>query len=68
MCIRDRRYFLAIEAYLATLAAPPQQRFEQSLERWYAATERYPRQLHEVDRATYVAMKHREYERQQGPQ
>jgi len=59
------RYFLAIDAHLATLATPAPQRFEQSLERWYGATERYPRQLHEVDHATYVAMKHREYARQQ---
>lgn len=59
------RYFLAIDAHLATLATPAPQRFEQSLERWYGATERYPRQLHEVDHATYLAMKHREYERQQ---
>lgn len=62
------RYFLAIDAYLATLAVPPAQRLELSLDRWYAATERYPRQLHEVDRATYLAMKHHEYQRQQTPQ
>jgi len=62
------RYFLAIDAYLAALAAPPPQRFERSLELWYGATERYPRQLHEVDRATYVATKRREYERQQTAQ
>jgi hypothetical protein len=61
------RYFLAIDAYLATLAAPPLQRLDVSLERWFAATERYPRQLHEVDRETYLAMKHREYQRQQAP-
>jgi hypothetical protein len=62
------RYFLAIDSYLASLGAPAPQRFEQSLERWYGATEHYPQQLHEVDRATYVAMKHREYERQQTQQ
>lgn len=62
------RYFLAIDSYLASLATPAPQRFEQSLERWYGATERYPLQLHEVDHSTYVAMKHREYQRQQTPQ
>lgn len=61
------RYFLALDAYLATLAAAPSQRFEQSIERWFSATERYPRQLHEVDRDTYLAMKRREYQRQQTP-
>ena len=61
------RYYLAIDAYLGSLAAPAPQRFEQSLERWYSATERYPRQLHEIDRDSYLAMKRREYQRQQAP-
>jgi hypothetical protein len=61
------RYYLAIDAYLGTLPAPAAQRFEQSLGRWYDATEHYAHQLHEVDRATYLAMKRREYLRQQQP-
>ena len=59
------RYYLAIDAYLNAFATPAPQRFEQSLERWFAATERYALQLHEVDRNTYFAMKRREYLRQQ---
>ena len=59
------RYFLAIDAYLGALTAPAPQRFEASLERWFAATERYALQLHEIDHDTYVAMKRREYRRQQ---
>ena len=59
------RYYLAIDAHLGTLATPGPERFEQSLERWFDATERYPRQLHEVDRDTYLAMKRSEYLRQQ---
>jgi hypothetical protein len=59
------RYFLAIDAYLDTVAAPAPQRLERSLERWYSATERYARQLHEVDRDAYLTMKRREYLRQQ---
>ncbi len=58
------RYYLAIDAYLGALAAPAPERFEQSLERWFDATERYSRQLHEVDRDSYLAMKRREYLRQ----
>jgi hypothetical protein len=61
------RYYLAIDAYLGALGAPASQRFEQSLERWYNATERYARQLHEVDRDSYLATKRREYQRQQAP-
>ena len=62
------RYYLAIDAYLGALAAPAPERFEQSLERWFDATERYSRQLHEVDRDSYLAMKRREYLRQQTAQ
>jgi len=61
------RYYLAIDAYLGALAAPTPQRFEESLERWFTATERYAVQLHEVDHDTYVTMKRREYLRQQTP-
>jgi hypothetical protein len=59
------RYYLAIDAYLGALAAPVPRRFEESIERWFDATEQYARQLHEVDRDTYLAMKRREYARQQ---
>lgn len=59
------RYFLAIEAYLAALALPPERRFEARIAHWYAATERYPRQLHELERDEYLEMKRREYRRMQ---
>ncbi len=60
------RYYLAIEAYLASLAAPPAQQRTVRLERWFSATEQYARQLHEIERAEYLAMKQREYRRLQG--
>jgi hypothetical protein len=59
------RYYLAIDACLGAQVAPAPQRFERSLDQWFAATERYARQLHEVDRSSYLAMKRREYQRQQ---
>jgi hypothetical protein len=59
------RYYLAIDAYLGALGAPAEERFEQSLEDWFTATERYALQLHEVDRDAYLAMKRHEYRRQQ---
>ena len=46
-------------------AAPADQQVEKRIQTWFDATERYPRQLHEMDRKTYVAMKRGEYERQQ---
>lgn len=55
------RYFLAIEAYLDTLAAPPAERLDRRLRAWFDATEQYPRQLHEMDRGEYLAMKRQEY-------
>ena len=59
------RYYLAIESYLGSLAQPPGRQFATRIERWFDATERYARQLHEMDRGSYLAMKQREYARQQ---
>ena len=59
------RYYLAIEAFLGALSAPPQARLEKRLHDWFAAIERYPRQLHEMEQAEYLDMKRREYSRQQ---
>jgi hypothetical protein len=62
------RYYLAIDAYLAGLASPPNARLDKRLADWFDATEQYPRQLHEVSRADYMQMKHNEYQRQQTAQ
>lgn len=51
------RYFFAIEAYLGTLALPPEQRFDARLRAWFDACEPY-RQLHEMPRGEYVELKH----------
>jgi hypothetical protein len=59
------RYYLAIDAHLASLSAPAGQQVDKRIETWFNATERYARQLHEMDRSAYVAMKRGEYERQQ---
>ncbi|NTV95198.1 MAG: hypothetical protein HGA75_07235 [Thiobacillus sp.] len=60
------RYYLAIDAYLGAGSAPPAERLERRLQAWFDATERYPRQLHEVSRTAYMDMKRDEYRRQQG--
>ena len=59
------RYYLAIESHLGALSSPPGTRLEKSLRDWYAATEAYPRQLHEIERSEYLAMKRKEYSQQQ---
>ncbi len=56
------RYYLAIEPYLDT---PASQQVEKRLGDWYDAVERYPVQLHELDRNEYLEMKRREIQRQQ---
>lgn len=59
------RYYLAIDAYLASLKSPPEQRVDKRIQTWFNSTERYPRQLWEMDRSTYISMKRGEHERQQ---
>lgn len=59
------RYYLAIDAYLDAAGAHPAEQFEQRLQHWFTATERYARQLREMDRDTYLEMKRDEYSRQQ---
>lgn len=57
------RYFLAIEASLGALSALPQARLDKGLRDWFAASERYPRQLHELEQDEYLDMKRREFMR-----
>lgn len=61
------RYYLALEAYLGALTGTAGERQEQRLNDWQSAVERYPRQLHELERAEYLAMKHTEIRRQNMP-
>jgi hypothetical protein len=59
------RYYLAIEAYLASLGRPPAQQLDARLQYWFDATEEYSEQLREVNRDSYLIMKKNEYRRQQ---
>jgi len=59
------RYYLAIEAFLGALSELPQAQLEKRLHDWFAAVERYPLQLHEMEQGAYLDMKRREYRRQQ---
>jgi hypothetical protein len=53
------RYYLAIDAYLSS------QQQEKRFANWYDSTAQYSRQLKEVEREDYLAMKRKEYQRQQ---
>lgn len=58
------RYYLAIEAYLGALSAPPSQQVEKRLNDWFTGVEQYPIQLHELERNEYLNMKRKEIRRQ----
>jgi hypothetical protein len=59
------RFYLAIDAYLDAMSAPPEEQPDLRMRQWFAATERFPLQLRELDQAEYLAMKREEYQRQQ---
>ena len=54
------RYYLALKAFIDTLHIPEDQRFAQRLKTWYRLTEKYPEQLHEMEREEYLDAKHQE--------
>ena len=58
------RYYLAIEAYLGAYQSPSRDQPEKRMRDWFAAVERYPLQLHEIERDEYMSMKRRELARQ----
>ena len=62
------RYCLAIESYLDAASEPTPLALEKRLQSWFTASERYPLQLHELERGAYMAMKRDEYVRQQSTQ
>jgi len=57
------RYFLAIESYMDSIAAPTNSQFEMRLHSWFSASEKYPRQLHEMSWDQYREMKFAEHAR-----
>jgi len=59
------RYYLAIDAYLSAYALPAAEQAEWRIREWYASTERYAEQLHEMEQNEYLEMKRKEMRRQQ---
>lgn len=55
------RYFFAIQSYLDTLGRQPGERFLARINEWFALTERFPHQLHELDKKDYLAYKQYEH-------
>ena len=58
------RYYLAINSYLESAGDPGPTQLDRRLQNWFSAVEMYPRQLHELERGEYIAMKRDEYRRQ----
>ena len=54
------RYFLAIKAYLDALKLPREQRFEARLNEWFDYTQKFKRQLFELEKNDYLAAKRKE--------
>lgn len=59
------RYYLAIDTFLGNAKVAPAAQPEKRFQGWFTAAERYPRQLHEIERSEYIEMKRAEYSRQQ---
>lgn len=59
------RYYLAIDSFLSAQSESPSAQLEKRLQTWFTSVERYPRQLHEVERPAYLEMKRAEVTRQQ---
>jgi hypothetical protein len=59
------RYYLAIDAYLSAYTLPAADQPEKRIREWYASTERYAEQLHEMEQSEYLEMKRKEIRRQQ---
>lgn len=53
------RYFLAVDAYLDAMGRGSDAA-EARMAKWHRETERYPKQLHEMSREEYLAMKRRD--------
>jgi len=58
------RYYLLLKAFLDTQGLPAGRQFEARLNAAYDLMERYPAQLHEMEKAEYLDTKRREHENQ----
>lgn len=57
------RFHLAVQSWLAVQSRPANERVPAAIEAWFDASERHAAQLHEVERAVYVARKRADFDR-----
>lgn len=55
------RYYFSIQSYLDTLQLEPAKRFPARINKWFELTERFPLQLHEMDKKDYLEYKQHEH-------
>jgi hypothetical protein len=58
------RYYFAIQAFMNTLRSPEESRFNMRAGEWHDLTTRFPKQLFDLDRKDYLAIKTREHKNQ----
>lgn len=58
------RYYFAIQSFMNTLRYPEEGRFSRRLGEWHDLTSRYRKQLLDLDKQDYVALKTREHKNQ----
>ncbi len=58
------RYYFAIQSFLNTVHYPEESRFSKRISQWYDLTNRYRRQLFELEREDYLALKTKEHKNQ----
>lgn len=58
------RYYCAIQAFMDTLRYPEERRFRMRINEWYDLTNRYRRQLFELEKEEYLAFKTMEQKNQ----
>jgi hypothetical protein len=58
------RYYFAIQAVMDSLPYPEKSRFNIRTSKWFDLTNRYPRQLFELEKSDYLSFKKKEYEHQ----
>lgn len=59
------RYYFAIQSFMNTLRYPEESRFRMRINDWYDLTNRYRKQLYELDKEDYFTIKSQEYKNQE---
>jgi hypothetical protein len=58
------RYYFAIQSFMNTLRYPEESRFSMRTDKWYDLTDRYRKQLFDLDKKDYLTFKTTEHKNQ----